>query len=165
MKQRLSEQASITGEAILARLEEIYRLLTAQLTFGAPIDVDTTGAEVGQAIGHIRGAWVELSLTAATGTITVTHNLNIPQTALVGATSTANRLNVRWFVVGTEFGSRTGAVAQPAAPVGVFTIDFLHMLSSAVTADAVVLNYSVAGFVPAATTPLWVSLFVVPAVR
>ena len=155
----------LTVDVFSARLEEISRLLTAQLTLGAPIDVDTTGTEVGQTIGNIRGSWVELSLTAVTGTVTVTHNLNIPVTALVGATSTANRLNVRWIVAGSEFGSRTGAVAQPAAPVGVFTIDFLHMLSSAVTADAVVLNYSVAGFVPAATTPLFVSLFVVPAVR
>lgn len=168
MKKNTLTNSSISEESdttTLARLEHIYRLLGAQLSFGVPIDLDSAGTEAGQRTSNIRGAWVELSLTAATGTVTVNHNLNIPPTALTGATSTANRLNVRWFVVGAEFGSRTGAVAQPAAPAGVFTVDFLHMLSSAVTADAITLQYSVSGFVPAATTPLFVSLFVIPAIR
>lgn len=150
--------------ATMARLEYLYRLFSTQLSFGVPIDIDPDGTEVGQRVGNIRGAWVELSLTAATGTVTVTHNLDIPITTLTGAGSTANRLNVRWFVVGMEFGSRTGAVAQPAAP-GAFTVNFLHMLSSAVTTTSLSLNYSTTGFIPTATTPLFVSLFVVPATR
>lgn len=156
--------AEDVSSATLGLFEYVYRLLSTQLSFGVPVDVDTTGTEVGQRVGNMRGAWVELSLTAATGTVTVTHNLDIPITTLTGAGSTANRLNVRWFVVGAEFGSRTGAVAQPAAPAA-FTVDFLHMLSSAVTTTSLVLNYSTTGFVPTATTPLFVSLFVVPAVR
>lgn len=152
------------GTGTLARLEELYSQLSAQISFGVPVDVDTTATESGQHVSQIRGAWVELSLTATTGTATVTHNLSIPVSTVTGAGSTANRLNVRWFVVGTEFGSRTGAVAQPAAPAA-FTIDFMHILSSAVTADAVSLLYSVTGFVPTATTPLFVSLYVIPAVR
>ena len=150
--------------ATLARLEYLYRQFSTQLSFGVPIDIDPNGTEVSQRVGNIRGAWVELSLTAATGTVTVTHNLDIPITTLTGAGSTANRLNVRWFVVGMEFGSRTGAVVQPAAP-GVFTVNFLHMLSSAVTTTSLSLNYATTGFIPTATTPLFVSLFVVPATR
>ena len=152
-------------EAVSAQLEELRRELTAYLYFGTPIDVDQAGTEIGQRTGNVRGAWVELSLTAATGTVTVTHNLGIPITTVVGATSTANRLNVRWFVVGLEFGSRTGAVAQPAAPAGAHTFNLLHMLSSAVTTNAVTLQYSTSGFTPTATEPLFVSLFVIPAVR
>lgn len=152
-------------ESELARFEEVYRNLSAELRFGSPLDVDSTGTEVGQHIGNVRGAWVELTLTAATGTVTVAHNLNIPSSPVVGGTSTANRLNVRWFVVGTEFGSRTGAVAQPAAPVGAHTFNLLHMLSSAVNADDLTLQYSTSGFTPTATTPLFVSLFVIPATR
>lgn len=146
------------------RFEELYRRLTAQISFGVPINVDSLGNEVGQKVSEVRGSWVELTLTAASGTTTVTHNLNIPITTVTGAGSTANRLNVRWFEVGMEFGDRTGANAQPAAPGG-FTVQFMHMGSSAVTPDAVTLQYAVSGFLPSATAPLYVSLFVIPAVR
>ena len=146
-------------------VEEFLRRLTAQVSFGVPIDVNNAGTEVGQHVSEMRGSWVEISIISATGTVTCTHNLNIPISTVTGAGSTANRLNVRWLKFGYEFGSRTGAVAQPAAPAGAFTIEFLHMLSSAVTADAITLNYSVVGFTPTATTPLFVSLFFIPAVR
>lgn len=161
----LKELGYTTDVDAIQRIEALERLLAAQLSFGVPIDLNSSGAEVGQKLGNIRGAWVEVTLTAAVGTCAVAHNLNIPVSTVVGATSTANRLNVRWFVVGLEFGSRTGAVAQPAAPAAVHGTNFIHMLSSAVTADSFTLQFSANGFVPTATTPLFVSFFVIPATR
>lgn len=150
--------------AVYARFEELYRRLSAQVSFGVPVDINSLGTETGQTTANVRGTWVELTLASFSGTVAVTHNLSIPSTPLIGGVSTANRLNVRWFIVGLEYGSRTGAVAQPAAPGG-FSLELLHMLSSAVTADSLTLQYSVTGFIPSATTPLYASLFVIPASR
>ena len=147
-----------------SKLEEIRTHLAGQLSLGAPIEMQGTTETTTQRSGNIRGSWVELTLTAATGTATCTHNLNIPITSVTGAGDTANRLNVRWFIVGAEYGDRTGTNAAPVAPGG-FSVTLLKMSDATVTADAVDLLYAVNGFIPSATQPLYLSLFFIPAVR
>lgn len=146
------------------RLEEVFRRLTAQISFGVPVDVDTDGNASGQKSSEMRGTWVTLTLTAATGTATCTHNLNIPVTSIVGGADTANLPNVRWLQFGYEYGDRTGTNAAPAAPAG-FSITLLKMSDATVTADAIDLLYEVVGFTPSATEPLSVTLYFIPAVR
>jgi hypothetical protein len=143
--------------------EELLRLFSGNLSFGVPIGSDGA-SETGPVAGHIRGAWVEKTLTAATGSTTFTHGLNIPVIAVTGAGDTANRLNVRWFLVGAEYGDRTGTNAAPAAPGG-FSVNLLKMSDATVTPDEVDLRYAVNGFIPSATNPLYLSLYFIPAVR
>lgn len=159
----LLEGSHSSTNDLLARIEELQRALTAQLSFGTPIEVQGT-TETGQRVGNMRGSWVEATITAPTGTLTCTHNLGIPVTQVTGAGDTANRLNVRWFIVGAEFGDRTGTNAAPAAPGG-FSVNLLKMSDGTVTSNAVDLLYSVNGFIPSATQPLYLSLFFIPAVR
>ena len=147
-----------------SRLEELRLALTGQLSFGAPTEMQGTTETSVQRIGNMRGSWVELTLTAPTGTATCTHNLGIPITSVTGAGDTANRLNVRWFIVGMEFGDRTGTNAAPAAPGG-FSVNLVKMSDATVTTNAVDLLYAVNGFIPSATEPLYLSLFFIPAVR
>lgn len=130
--------------------------------FGIPIDIDNNGAAAGQHVAEIRGSWVTVSITGTTGTVVLNHNLNIPPTSVTGAGGTANLPNCRWFLVGLEFGDRTGATAPPAAPAA-HTVSFLKMSNGTVTADAITLQYAVAGFAPDATHPLTVTFFVVAA--
>lgn len=147
------------GEEWRYSLEELLRLLSGNLSFGVPLDENDR-----QLAGNIRGAWVEKTLTAATGSTTFTHNLGIPVSAVTGAGDTANRLNVRWFVVGAEYGDRTGTNVAPSAPGG-FSVNLLKMSDGTVTADAVDLRYAVNGFIPSATAPLYLSVYFIPAVR
>jgi hypothetical protein len=157
----LSGGGEVNGSAVT--LNDLLTLLTWQIGFGAPIDLDPTGAQAGQHISQIRGSWVTVSLTAATGTVTLTHNLNIPPTSVTGGGGTANLPNIRAIPMWKVYGDRTGATAAPAAPGG-FEVDFLQMVNGTVTADAIDLLYSVNGFTPDATHPLQVTFFVLPAV-
>lgn len=145
-------------------VDEILGWLTAGLSFGVPIDMRNDGTVGGQTVRHMKGSWVSLTLTATTGSVTCTHNLDIPTTSVTGAGGTANLPNVRWLLFGLEYGDRTGTNAAPAAP-GAFTVNFLKMVNATVTRDAIDLRYAVSGFVPSATAPLSVTLYFVPAVR
>src|SRR5258706_6888158 len=109
------KQQSETDKTSL-RIESLLRNLAVGINFGTPIDVRDDGLVVGQRTGNLAGSWVTLTLTAATGNVAVTHNLDLPAIQQVGGAATANLPNVRWLVFGIEYGDRSGTNAAPAAP-------------------------------------------------
>ena len=143
-----------TPEHLAREILTVKEELNGRIAFGHP-ETTATDTSNGRLL-NIEGSWVVMTLTAATGVYTCTHNLNIPTTT-IGANS-AKPANVRWLMMGAEYGIKDGTSAAPADP-GAFTVQLIRMINGTITADSINIRYSVSGFTPSATEPVTVTLF------
>jgi hypothetical protein len=148
-------------EALLRELIETRRVLNGRVGFGFN---DVAGGEL--STDNVEGVWARVTLNdpaqlgAAT---TVTHNFGLPVISSGGGTPN-NLPNVRWWPMAWLYGVLDGSAAAPAAPGANPGLSVMFRIGDTVGADSLQLRFY-SSLVPAATSPLTVDLYLIPAVR